>query len=185
MRRVTCVLLWTVFCLSGNAGSQESNQQNRKRAVIVPTDFVMLVIAHQPDCPLKFEKALIVKYIDGDAAETYQVRNCGKRPIRAYTIASWTSTGGGNLVTNEVARTGEPLMPAQTWPRNDERNEIEIVPLTEELRTKLNLHRPMKAVTVFMVVRVEFADGSTYSDEDAFKALQEYFERVGSRVIVN
>jgi len=75
------------------------------------------------------------------------------------------------------------LLPGQT-PRNSDDREIEIVPLSEELRTKLSLNEPMKAVEVFMIVEVEFADGTKYSDETTFKALQEYFENVGSKVIV-
>ena len=43
--------------------------------------------------------------------------------------------------------------------------EIEFVPLTDELRERFKLKGPMKAVGVFMVVRVEFIDGSVYSNE--------------------
>ena len=186
MRRVTYMLLFALFFVS-NASSQEPKQQKAKLAVVVPAEAMLVVIASQPDCPLKFEKASIVKYVEGlygDAEWLYQLRNCGVKPIRAYTIATFASSGGGNVVSNELARTGELLMPGKT-PRNSEGNEIEIVPLTEELRTKLNLHRPMKAVTVFMVVRVDFSDGTTYSDETVFKALQEYFGYVGARVVVH
>ena len=42
----------------------------------------------------------------------------------------------------------------------------------------------MKAVTVFMIVRVDFADGTAYSDEAAFKGLLEYFQKVGAEVVV-
>jgi hypothetical protein len=34
-----------------------------------------------------------------------------------------------------------------------------------------------------MVVKVEFADGTKFNDEAAFKALENYFEEVGSKVV--
>lgn len=48
----------------------------------------------------------------------------------------------------------------------------EILPLTAALREKLGLGGQMKGIAVLMVVQVTFADGTTYSDEAAFKALQ-------------
>jgi len=54
--------------------------------------------------------------------------------------------------------------------------------MTDDLRERLKFRGPMKAVSVFMVVRLEFADGSVYSDEPTLKALQEYFEQVGAKV---
>jgi len=55
--------------------------------------------------------------------------------------------------------------------------------MTEDLREKLKLRGPMTAVSVFMILRVEFEDGSVYSDEPTFTALQEYFERVGASLV--
>ena len=58
--------------------------------------------------------------------------------------------------------------------------EVEIVPLNDELRTKFKItDRPMGGVVVLMVVRVEFADGSVFSDEKASKALEAYFKKLG------
>jgi hypothetical protein len=68
-------------------------------------------------------------------------------------------------------------------PQPGEVREVEIVPLTEDLRDKLKLRGPMTAVSVFIILRVEFEDGSVYSDERAFAALQEYFERVGASLV--
>ena len=161
MRCLTFALLFAL-CLVSTASSQKANQQKARRAVVVPAEDILLVIAYQPDCPLKFEKVSIVKFVEaryGEGAELYQIRNCGPKPIRAYTIATFiSSSGGASTNTYEVWKTGELLMPGQT-PRNSDDDKIEIVPLTEELRTKLRLHEPMQAVEVFMIVRVEFADG--------------------------
>ena len=60
--------------------------------------------------------------------------------------------------------------------------EIEIVPLTKEVREKLKLEGPMKGVTILMVVSVEYADGTSYNDEITSKALENYFELVGGKV---
>ena len=58
--------------------------------------------------------------------------------------------------------------------------EVEIIPLNDELRTKFKLmDRPMGGVVVLMVVRVEFVDGTVFSDEKASKALEAYFKKLG------
>ncbi|MGI8838673.1 MAG: hypothetical protein ACR2H4_18835 [Pyrinomonadaceae bacterium] len=183
MRYVTTALFVLLVCMIRLADCQESKQ--KRRSVIVPPNAVLTVIANQPDCPLKFESATIVAYLDGGGGEVYQLRNQGAKPIRAYRIAAWNSAGTGFMTDWPRRTTSERLMPGQTSPLPGEETCVEVIPLTEELYKKFNFYGPMKAVEVFMVVRVEFADGSVYSDESTFKALQDYFEKVGARVVVN
>jgi hypothetical protein len=58
----------------------------------------------------------------------------------------------------------------------------EIVPLTDELRDKLQLRGPMKAVVVLIVESVKFADGSVYNNEAVSRALLAYFLDVSDKV---
>jgi hypothetical protein len=56
------------------------------------------------------------------------------------------------------------------------------VPLTDSLRKELHLDVPMLGVSVLMVVRVEFFDGTVYDDTSTFKSLQAYFKDVAIKV---
>ncbi len=76
-------------------------------------------------------------------------------------------------------------MPGQTVPLSSRDKQDEVVPLTEELRDKLKLRAPMKAVIVLMVTAVEFTDGTTYNDEPTQKALETYLEGLSSRADPN
>ncbi len=54
----------------------------------------------------------------------------------------------------------------------------EIVPLTDELRKKLDLKNRMHTMLAFIVVEVEFTDGTKYSDEKTYKSMTEYVEKL-------
>lgn len=56
-------------------------------------------------------------------------------------------------------------------------NSIEITPITDEIRDEYKLRGSMKGITIFMVVRAEYDDGSVYDAEVEYKALQAFFER--------
>ena len=186
MRRSLTFMCILVFCSGSASSGQELNGQTKQRAVIVPPDIILTVIAHQPDCPLQLTKALHIAYLGGGGGEIHQVENRGAKAIRAYAVAELISTGTGNRVDDYRAggTKSKLLMPGQTSPHSAG-TEVELILLTDELRDKLKLRRPMKAVAVFMIVRVEFADGTEYNDEATFKALQAYFERVGAKVDTN
>ena len=64
----------------------------------------------------------------------------GRSNLSLYTIAIWTTTGGGDVVTE--SRPGgkmEFLMPGQTTLQSDEEKDLDF-DLTTELRDKLKLH---------------------------------------------
>ncbi len=179
MRCASSVLCLVLVCLVGLANGQEHAPHTKKRAVVVPSDVMLGVIAHQPDSPLQFDMARIVRYLDGDGGEIYRVRNRGSKPIRGYTVAVWTTSGGGDVVSESRAGgTAHLLMPGQSAPESDEQKDIRLVDLTSELRDKLGLRGPLRTVVVFMVVRVELEDGTIYDDEPTLKALQSYFQGI-------
>jgi hypothetical protein len=190
MRRIISVLCLSLVCLAISVKGQDSRQKEKWRAIALPQEMVMAVAVPQPDCPLAFENLMAIRYLDGYLAghgdETYQLRNRGSKPIRAYKVASFVTSLDHALDASEVGwptdTTNRLLMPGQAAPLSGEGHELEIVPLTEELRDKLKLRGPMKGILYFMVVRVEFADGTTYNDEKTFKALEAFQNSLGLKL---
>lgn len=184
MRYVGSLIAFICACAVSTCLGQQRTRpavpQERPSLVIVPREIALPIIAYQPDCPLQFENVLLVGSVEGGGAPSYQVRNRGTRPIRAFKIEVRTSVGTGWGQAFEAKTPAEWIMPGKGEPPLPS-SESRVVPLTAELREKLKLNGPMKVVVVFMVVSVEYSDGTKYNDETAFKALEAYFEDLGSR----
>jgi hypothetical protein len=155
---------------------QQPTKHERFRCFVEPSDIILTVIAYQPECPLVFVKALPIHGVDEGVAQIYQVHNRGTKPIRSFIVATVTSVGAGSRWGETGERQREVLMPGQMYPRALEGNTLELVPLTEELRDRHKLRGPMKGIVTFMIVRVEFTDGSVYDAEPEYKALQTFYE---------
>jgi len=156
-------------------GQQGDSQ--KERYVVLPADQGLLAIAYQPDCPLQFENAKLLRKVNGPWAQTFSLTNRGTKAIRAFSIG--TSTG--SEWTWEAIDPDHYIVPQQTVP-DRERLKVETLPLTDELRDSLNIRGRMKGVVVLMVARVKYADGTTYDAQSAFTAMQEYFEEVYLRM---
>jgi hypothetical protein len=169
------LLCFICVCAVSTVGWQHRRSQERPRLVITPREIALPVIAYQPSCPLQFENVLILGSVEGGGSPSFQVRNQGSRPIRAYEIIVLTSAGTSWGEKFEAKTSEELMLPGQVIHQFPP-SQSEILPLTEELRTKLNLRGAMKGIFVFMVVRVVFTDSSTYTDDPAYKALATYFE---------
>src|SRR5262249_1947131 len=159
--------------------SAYSQQRQKRKYVVAPTENVFLTVASQPGCPLKIENARVLISIDG-SRPLYQYRlvNRGGKPIHYFTMVARYSGGGGGTLGNPAPWDGRItnrlLMPGHVVPDKLDRD-IEIVPVTPELRTKLGLSGPIKVVAVLMVDHVTFADGSTYDDRKPSQALADFF----------
>lgn len=171
MRYTTLVFL-LFFSAVGMVEAQEPTRQEKKRYVAVPREIVFTAISHQPDCPLRFEALGVLLNLKAGDATAYQLRNRSTKPIRRFTIAYVDDNG---LFVSWERIPDKPIMPGETLPCLDS-DSHEVLPLTEQLQGKLELRGAMKVVRIYMIPRVEFADGSMYSDEAAVKALQDYFE---------
>lgn len=179
MRYVSILSLALVFALVPAKG-QQIDKGKKNQYVVVPAETILLSIANQPDSPLQFEQAKYLAHIGGGGGPSYQLRNRGTKPIRAFTVASLNTSGtGGSWGLTEAAIMPGQLVPIQSDPDD------EIVPLTDELRRKLNLQGTTKAVVVLMVVRVEYKDGTTYDDSPKYKVLQSYFEGMAEKLQSN
>jgi hypothetical protein len=169
------LLCFICVCAASVFAWQQRSGQERPRLVIIPREIALPVIAHQPDCPLRFEDVLILGSVEGGGSPSFQVRNLGTRPIRAYEIVVLTSAGTAWGQKFQAKTPAELMLPGQVAPQLPP-SQSELIPLTNELRAKLNLQGNMKGIFVFMVVRIEFTDNSTYIDEPVYKALSSYFE---------
>jgi hypothetical protein len=176
MRVLVCILF--VVC-SFSTAAQESRQHEKDQYVIVPRDIVMPLIATQPDCPLQLEMATRLARIGGGGGNIYRLRNRSSKPVRNFRVSYLLGNGNGGSWgwennVNRLVSPGEVVSDTLE-------NRVEIVPLTESLRDQLELKGPMKTVIVYFVEWVEFADGSIYSDESAFKALKAYLEDMSNK----
>ena len=161
-------------CAVSTAWGQQSNSQDEHRFVVMPREQGLLLIAPQPDSPLKFENArLLVNIKSGLWVKSFELRNRGEKPIRGFTVAA---AGNGEWGW-EASDASYYILPGETAPPMVGNSRDEILPLTKELREKLKLQGPMKGIVALIVVRVEYADGSTFEDS-AYGAMKDYFEKL-------
>lgn len=173
MKRVTIAAFIIGILLAGVASGQEKKNATNT-AFAVPPEIIAPVVAYQPDCPLRIEDVKLLQSVEGSGnSQSLKVRNTGTKPIRSYTIGTWNSVGTGNEV--------ERPLPSNLLPGDvsiPDGNEVEVVPLTKELRDQLSLHGDMQALVVFVVVRVQFADGSVYDGAPLYKALKAHLNKL-------
>jgi hypothetical protein len=163
------------LALFGVAFGQSPQGHATRRAVVIPPDVALPVVASQPDSPLQIEDVRLFKYVNGGSvAQTFKVRNSGTKAIRSYTVGAWNSVGTGWEIEQPVSGGG---LPGQTSSPEDG-GEAEVVELTEKLRNELDLRGGMKTVVVFMVVRVEYTDGSTYNNQSVYEALKTHLDKI-------
>jgi hypothetical protein len=165
-----------IVCLLGAVSGQESARKENNQAVIAPQEVYLTVVVPQSDCPIRIEKTQIIRFFDGRFGKLYSLRNVGNKSIKSYTIAMWNSDNTGDEITWHINDEEGPLMPGQTIPLLEKDSTITILPLSEELRSKLDLRPPMKKVIFFMIVNVEFSDETKYSAESIFAALKKHLE---------
>lgn len=173
MKRVIISAFAIGILLTGLVSGQE-NKNPTKTAVVVPPEIISPVVAYQPDCPLRIEDIKLLQFVKGGgSSQSLRVRNTGKKAIKSYTIGTWNSVGTGWDVERPIV---ENLLPGET--AIPPGSEVEVVPLTKELRDQLGLNGEMQAIVVFVVIRVEFADGSFYDGEPLYKALKAHLNKL-------
>jgi hypothetical protein len=149
--------------------------------VVAPAEWALPVIAVQPGCPIQFEDIKIISYVDGKGSggTSFRMRNRSAKPIRRLQSA-WVGVEGSYFLDSWPRKiTSALVMPGQLVPQYDAGEEEEAVPLTDETAKKTSLRGPMHAVIILMVVKVEFADGTTYNAEPLFKSLRAYGAKLG------
>jgi len=177
------VLLAISSCARIHAQPQYQREENRY--VVEPPDVIFLLIASQPGSPIGFKDMKLLARIDNRrTAVSGKIYNAGTKPIRyvslmlvGYSGAVSTLRGSGPM--SGAVRT-ELLMPGEEIQDEDP---AEIVPLTEELKEKLNLRGGRaKAFFVLMVNSVTFGDGTKYTDEKTITSVRTYLEALGEKI---
>ena len=176
--RYPVVLCLALLCSVSIGSATQEKQRQKRRCTIVPSDQAVLAVAVQRDSPLAFEDVALLSCFADRGGNSYRLRNRGAKSIRRFTVAALNSNGSGNKFGWGAATPEEVVMPGQLVPIKEE--DVELVPLTKEVREKLNLEGSTKIVTIFMVIDVEYADGTRYTDQTAFNALEDYFELMGA-----
>jgi hypothetical protein len=176
------VLLVIATCAGIEAQPQSQPEENRY--VVVPPDVVFLLIASQPGSPIGFKDMKLLMRIDNKrSALSGKIYNAGTKPIRYVSLMEVGSSGAVSILGGSGPMSGavrnELLMPGEEI---QDETPPEIVPLTKELKEKLNLRdgRP-KGFFVLMVNSVTFDDGTKYTDEKTITPVQTYLEALGEK----
>ena len=163
------------------ATAQDQNKLQRLDYVIVPSESVLLVAASQPDCPSEIAESKLLNLVDGSrqAAFQYELRNRGTKPIIGVSVWALNSDGtGGGPLSNGHSFIAS-LMPGKKILVGEPSRKI--VGLTPELRERLKLAGPMRVIVVLVVAKVEYADGSAFSDMKTVKALTDLLDEVATQ----
>jgi hypothetical protein len=148
----------------------------------IPRENCVPVIAYQPESPIEFIKAEPMGGVEGGGFSHYEIRNRSSKPIRFFKVATINSAGTGSSFEMGFTLENHLFMPGEKnpWDKeiSSEPSRFEIIPLTDDVRKKIK-SKGMQGVVIFMVVKVEFADGTIFSDEKAFNALEKFFEDHG------
>ncbi|MBI3649634.1 MAG: hypothetical protein HY231_01150 [Acidobacteria bacterium] len=174
---IASVLFIAHFASIGWAG--QNPRKETHQFFLAPREDTLSVIAYQPNCPLLFEKANSYYHIGGGGLPDYKVRNRTSKTIAKFTIRIINVLGGGDYSVSFDGKDPKRwIRPGKYWPESKEDENSEVIALSDNLHKEYSVGPPMKAVLVFMIERVEFDDGTIYSDEPVSKALQELSEKV-------
>lgn len=178
MRRYISVLLFVMMLACEAFGIHSGEQAKRKQYIEIPREIALPVIAIQPGCPVQFERVRLLIETSGRAAEALTLYNRGTKPISGVTYAMRTSNGGGWMSSWPKRLIELRIMPGEMIPLDGEAEVI--VPLTDQLRDKFKLRGSMQMIAVFMIVKVEFTDGSVYEDKETLQALESYLQNLAA-----
>jgi hypothetical protein len=172
-----------IFAVILSAATFAFSQTKKTQFVIEPTDQVMLLVSSSPECPVLIEDPIRFLNIGApwDMRYKFQITNRAQKPIVSVSVVHWTSLGTGGTLAHFTKLANGELAPGVTQSINGITVKDEVIPLTDELRNRIDLQGPLKAVVVLMVERVQFSDGSVYSAEKNSKALSRYFESLDTR----
>lgn len=188
MKRKVTYLLFIVLCVSGGVSAQEGGQasapaQDKAQQPVysIPSEIGLSVIAQQPNSPLQIEKAVLLTGSGAKEVGAYEARNRGTLPIISYTVAVWTTGNTKSVWTYRARYKRDWVLPGETTISNKKLPLTEIVTVPNDVRAAANLNGPMRGIGVFFVVGITFSDGTSYSEQATFEALQKYMENLSQK----
>ena len=165
----------TVLCLILVSFSIIAQEKRHKvKAVVIPSDIYLSTTVAQPDCPLKIEKAFVAKMLDGTEEMFLQARNTGSKPVISFQAYIIGSNGSGVTSMYPYGPNQPSVLPGAIAPPGLKENSVEFLPLTKELRQQLGLTGKMRVIAFFMILKVEFEDGSSYDATKLRDSLEEH-----------
>lgn len=153
------------------------SQGDLPQYVVAPPENVLLAVASQPNCPLLIEEPMLLIGAKPGLQPIfrYRLRNVSEKTVLRYSLVFWTSNGTGDSLGNGGNPVPEKILPRDVW--QPPRQNIDVLSLSEELRNTLKLTGHMQSVTVLMVRRVVFEDGTSYNADNTSEALGQFFEK--------
>ena len=180
---VTLLIAGATFKFRKASAQPQQPTVQENRYVVIPPESVLLFVASQPGCPIRFEDMKLLVRVDRrDSTVFGKIHNAVTKPIRYLSIGLGGSGGGISTVGGPGPMSGaaitDLLMPGQDLA---DPSPPQIVPLTEELKHSLELDaRSPKGFFVLMVLSVTFADGTKYTDERNTKSIEKYLEFISN-----
>jgi hypothetical protein len=175
LRKIAQMVLVLSICVVSVIAGQKEDQHEKEHMFVVPRELVLNVVASNFNCPFEVLNPQTLGGVDSGSVQRFQLRNRGTKPIIYYKIAIVHSDGTEETRESRAAIRAGWIMPGQIESFGSGKN-IEIVPLTDELRKQRKVDGKMRAINIFLVVRAEFADGTAYEDEQTYKSLKTLFE---------
>src|SRR5215204_2103442 len=153
------------------------SQSDLAQYVVAPSENVLFAVAAQPNCPLLIEEPMLLIGAKPGVQPIfrYRLRNISEKTVLRYSLVFWSSNGTGGSLGNSGNPVTEKIMPGDVW--QPPRESIDVLSLSDQLRSTLKLTGQMQSVTVLMVRRVVFEDGTSYNADNTSDALRQFFEK--------
>jgi hypothetical protein len=172
----TLIVLLAIFLLGDASVAQDRESQFASRkAVTIPQSIYAVAIMHQPDCPLKIERASILRRLDGRRLNVYEVQNIGPKAITSFSVAIWNSNNTGDVIPWSAKSPDTALSQGQNQDFGLAKD-VEIVPLNNTLRKELGFEGALRGVVFFMVTEVIFSDGTEYHGMSLLDSIENHLK---------
>lgn len=159
----------TVLTILVACGAFAQAQTANGRYEFVSNQLVLPVVVVQNDSPLVVEQFFVVRDEERKFQTEYKLRNKSSKAIRAYRIAVWYSDNTGYLGYG-IMPNGGRVLKAKTTIDTFTSKRI----LASDGGEKPD--RFLQKIVFFMVVDVEFEDGSVFDARSIFESLTKHLE---------
>ena len=179
MSQKTCVIIPKCFCIVfvlcfSLIAPIVAQEKQKTTVVIVPSEIFMPSIVVQPDSPIRIEAAVVGKMLDGKDRTFFKARNMTNKPISYLDVYVLASNGTGFSSIFPYKKTQGSLAPGEVAPPGLSEDSVQFILPTESLIQKLRLRTKMRLILFFMVVKVEFEDGTIYDATRLLNSLEEH-----------
>jgi hypothetical protein len=170
-------LLFCMLLMQFHSAQETRGFSQKSDKVKLPGDIALSAMAYQPDCPLKISSVDIIAYLNGGGGKTVNLRNEGGKPIKSFTIAHITTLGtSSELAINEL-QSNEMILPGGEMMLGDTDHSQRSL-ITDAVNKQMGFQGGMQFVSLSLILKIKFADGTIYTDEKTFNALRQHFKKI-------